>query len=252
MKRLIGVVVICLMTLGLYAVSNAGTIGNPTSTVEKGKISGGLDIDIISRDLKADESGAPAVEVKSNRILLKGAYGVNAGNIPLDVYGKVGMANVDPEDQEYCCDVEDSVLKVKATGDYGFAVGAGVKATVHEIPNVARIGVGVQLLNFTSKVTEKVAGDETKSDITNFEYDIFAGGAYTAIKDFVPYGGIALSKVNGKSKATGFPSVDINEDKSFGIFLGGDYSIQDRLKAGLELRLIDETSFALSISYLLM
>ena len=140
-----------------------------------------------------------------------------------------------------------SVTAKPEQGSDGSAMGygVGIKATVHEIPMTAKVGVGLQLLSFSTKHT--YSGVDITSDW--LEYDIFAGGSYLALGELVPYGGLVISKVDGKLKGPG-GSVSLNEDSVLGIFLGGDFKINDQLKAGAELRLVNETSFALSVGYM--
>ncbi len=42
---------------------------------------------------------------------------------------------------------------------------------------------------------------------------------------------------------------DFDEDDLIGIFLGGEYDITPQAKAGVELRLMSETSFTLMASF---
>ncbi len=224
MKKLNKVMLLASAATMLFC-SNAisGTIGNPTATLGKGKAAVGLDLDFAKRKVK-DSSGSS--DAKTDRYLLNGSYGLGMAN----AYLKLGSVTLKPE---------------QGSDGSGTGYGIGVKATVHEIPKTAKVGVGLQMMSFSTKHTL------TGTDITIdwLEYDIFAGGSYLALGELVPYGGLVLSKVDGKAKWTGGSST-FNEDSTVGIFLGGDFKINDQLKAGAELRLINETSFALSASYM--
>lgn len=216
-------------TMLFYGIAISGTIGNPTATLGEGKASVGLDLDFAKRKVK-DSSGSS--DAKTERYLLNGSYGLGMAN----AYLKLGSVTTKPD-----------ISGVSVSDGSAMGYGVGVKATVHEIPKKVKYGVGIQLLTFSTKHTVSgVSGDYT---IDWMEYDIFAGGSYLPLGELVPYGGLVLSKVDGKTKGPGV-SQSFNEDSSFGIFLGGDFKINDQLKAGAELRLVNETSFALSVGYM--
>ena len=228
MKKVLSIIAVMIMvTTGYYSTATAGMIGNPTATVENGKITAGLDVDITSRDM--EDSDGFELEADSNRILLNATYGIN----PLNVYLKLGMANGEVKSDDATFD-----------GDYGFAYGVGGKATVYEIANTAKIGVGAQLLKFTTEDTI----EDVKVEADQLEYDIFAGASYLGLGEFIPYGGILISIVDGEISAEG-ESLDYEQADNFGIFLGGDYKFTNKLTGGIEARFVNETSFSFNLSY---
>lgn len=226
MTKIINVVLTIVFTLGFCSAAMSDTIGNPTATVEDRMSALDFSVDFTNRDMEVEHLGDD--DVDSNRILLKGTYGIE----PINIYAKLGVANLEYEDFD---------------GDYGLAFGFGIKATVHETPNT-KVGIGLQYLTFESEDT--VDGADVEADVSS-EIDIFAGVSYLGLQNNItPYGGLVISMIDGEIDYEGSGSADFEEDDTLGIFAGIDFDASDQFKAGLELRLMNETSFTLKVSYL--
>ncbi len=203
------ILALIVMLVSVSPVAMAGTVGNPTATVAQGSFLVGAEFDFWDRDF---ENGG-VVSVEGTKILVKGTYGISD---KIDVFGKIGMA-----------EVEDS----------GFdpAFGFGGKVNVYEKGQI-KAGVVAQFLFWS--------GEDSGVDIDIIEFDLAFGGLYEVTKEFDCYGGLMLAMVEGDADGA-----DFNADDPIGIFIGGEYDITPEAKAGVELRLISETSFAFMASF---
>ena len=203
------ILALIVMFASVSPVAIAGTVGNPTATVAKGSFLVGAEIDFWERDM---ENGG-TFEVDGTKILVKGTGGISDN---IDVFAKIGMA-----------EVEDS----------GFdpAIGVGGKVNVYERGKV-KAGVVAQILYWS--------GEDSGVDIDITEFDLAFGGSYDVTKEFDCYGGLMLAMVQGDADGN-----DFDQDDPIGIFLGGEFDITPEAKAGVELRLISETSFTLMASF---
>ncbi len=198
-----------VMFVSVSPVAMAGTVGNPTAFVAKGSFLVGAEIDFWKRDM----NNGGTFDVDGTKILVKGTYGISD---KIDVFGKIGMAKV-----------EDS--------DMGLAIGFGGKLNVYERGKI-KAGVVAQFLFWS--------GEDSGVDIDITEFDLAFGGRYEVTKEFDCYGGLMLASANGDADGA-----DFNEDDLIGIFLGGEFDITPQAKAGVELRLMSETSFTLMATF---
>ena len=203
------ILALIVMFVSVSPVAIAGTVGNPTATVAKGSFLVGAEIDFWERDM---ENGG-TFEVDGTKILVKGTGGISDN---IDVFAKIGIA-----------EVEDS--------DMGLAIGVGGKVNVYERGKV-KAGVVAQILYWS--------GEDSGVDIDITEFDLAFGGSYDVTKEFDCYGGLMLAIAEGDADGN-----DFNEDDPIGIFLGGEFDITPEAKAGVELRLISETSFTLMANF---
>lgn len=203
------ILALIVMFASVSPVAIAGTVGNPTATVAKGSFLVGAEIDFWERDV---ENGG-TFEVDGTKILVKGTGGISDN---IDVFAKIGMA-----------EVEDS--------DMGLAIGVGGKVNVYERGKV-KAGVVAQILYWS--------GEDSGVDIDITEFDLAFGGSYDVTKEFDCYGGLMLAMLQGDANGN-----DFDQDDPIGIFLGGEFDITPEAKAGVELRLISETSFTLMASF---
>lgn len=217
-----------LVVLLLFSPAMAGVLSNPTGKVKQGVFEVGAEIDIMSRDWK-DEDDETA-EIKSNRYLVKGAYGIND---KWDVFLKLGMASMAFDEGG-----------VEFEGDSQLSFGIGGNGTVYE-RNQIKVGAGLQIFS-TKSEDEIVAG--TTTELSGLEYELSCAGSYEGLGSFLPYGGLFLSKIDGETETAGTTS-DLEEDAMVGLFIGGDYSFMPQMKIGAEVRLVNETSFALRFNY---
>jgi len=232
MKKSLGIVVVLFVVLVFCTAAISGTIGNPNATVQNKKVNFEFDTDLTNRDI--DIEGASTHEMDSSRFLVKGTYGLETGIAPLNLYAKLGMANVESDEAGNEFD-----------GDYGMAYQLGMKATVYEMTNM-QVGLGLQYLSYSSE--ESILGVTAEMDSS--EMDLFAGTSYLGLGKVVPYGGLHLSMVDGEVSALGTKVADFEEADSIGLFMGADMGLSDQFRGGAEIRLVSETSFSLNFSYL--
>ena len=203
------ILALIVMFASVSPVAIAGTVGNPTATVAKGSFLVGAEIDFWERDM---ENGG-TFDVEGTKILVKGTGGISDN---IDVFAKIGMA-----------EVEDS--------GFDLAIGVGGKVNVYERGKI-KAGVVAQILYWS--------GEDSGQDIDITEFDLAFGVSYDVTKEFDCYGGLMLAMVEGDQNGN-----DFDQDDLIGIFLGGEFDITPEAKAGVELRLISETSFTLMASF---
>ncbi len=203
------ILALIVLFVSVSPVAMAGTVGNPIATLAKGSFLVGAEIDIWDRDF---ENGG-TFDAEGTKILVKGTYGISD---KIDVFGKIGMA-----------EVEDSGFEP--------ALGIGGKVNVYERGKI-KAGIVAQFLLWS--------GEDSGVDIDIMEFDLAFGGLYEVTKEFDCYGGLMLAMAEGDASGN-----DFNAKDSIGIFLGGEYDITPQAKAGVELRLISETSFTFMANF---
>ncbi len=209
------ILALIVMFISVSPVATAGTVGNPTATVAQGSFLVGAEIDFWEKDMDFDAGGV--VEVEGTKILVKGTYGISD---KVDVFGKIGMADAEVGGFD---------------SDMDIAFGLGGKVNVYEKGQI-KAGVVAQILLWS--------GDDAGVDIDITEFDLAFGGRYEVNKDFDCYGGLMFAMVEGD--IAGF---DFDEDDPIGLFLGGEFTITPQARAGVELRLMSETSLTLMANF---
>ncbi len=197
----------------------AGNIGDPGPSGKNGDRTVGTELSIISREIRDGEG--IRYDTEGWRLFLKSSYGITDW---LEVFGRLGGAAV----------------KIRGTSfdsNPGIAAGGGLKGTFLDPPNhPLRYSLGGQFLYMQAK-------DEGAEDKW-LEYDLWLGMAYKEMGEFVPFGGIIYSRIDGKMK--NFPSQPmLDEFKSpttAGFFLGFDWSFSKGKILGMEFRGISENS----------
>ena len=222
------ILALIVIFVSVSPVAMAGTIGNPTASVEQGSFLVGAEIDFWERDME-DEFGDEG-EVEGTKILVKGTYGVSD---TIDVFGKIGMAG---------CEFLLAGFPIET--DMDIAIGIGGKVNVYD-QGQTKVGVVAQILLWSGDDT--VLGTNVEIDAT--EFDLAFGGSYKVSEEFNCYGGLMYSMVSGEITISGVGSLDIDESDSIGIFIGGEFAVSPQSKVGLELRLMSETSFTLMASF---
>jgi hypothetical protein len=209
------ILALIVMFVSVSPVAMAGTVGNPTAIGAKGSFLVGAEIDFWDRDF---ENGG-TFDADGTKVLVKGTYGITN---KVDVFGKIGMAEMEVDD---------------AGWDSGYepAIGFGGKVNVYERGQI-KAGVVAQI-GFWS-------GEDSGIDIDITEFDLAFGGSYEVTKELDCYGGLMFAMVNGDADGNDFDEAD-----PIGIFLGGEFDITPKAKAGVELRLISETSFTLMAGF---
>ena len=206
-------------------VAMAETVGSPTATVVQGSFQVGAETDLWEKDMEVETGDED--EVESEKILVKGTYGISD---KIDVFAKVGMADAKIDDNDFEFDMD-------------IAYGIGDKVNVYEKGQI-KADVDAQI-PLCSGDDDTAVGPNVEIDAT--EFDLAICGSYEVSEAFNCYGGFMYDMVIGEM--SNWESVDVDESDPIGIFLGGKYTITPQLKTGLELRLTSETSFTLMGSF---
>ncbi|MBU0993109.1 MAG: outer membrane beta-barrel protein [Proteobacteria bacterium] len=210
----------------------ADTIGNPARSLEAGKVQLGVEAGLWDRDMELDGvDGDDSVEGK--RMMLRAVYGITE---KVDIYGKVGMA--DSKFDLFGYDVET---------DMDIAFGGGARLQFYDEGQI-KAGVVAQFLSLTGDASENVEGYDVKGEVDAKEIDVAVGASYEIDDTINTYGGIYYSKISTDLKITSPVKMDGNADEAdpIGIFIGGEYLINENISVGAEARLIAEQSFSIS------
>jgi hypothetical protein len=229
------VLALIVVFVSVSPVAMAGTVGSPTATVAQGSFLMGAEIDFWERDME-DEFGDEG-EVEGTKILVKGTFGVSD---TIDVFGKIGMAGS-----------EFNLAGFPVETDMDIAFGIGGKVNVYD-QGQTKAGIVAQVLLWSGEDTSIPGAPGGTVEIDATEFDIAFGGSYKVSEEFNWYGGLIYSMVSGEltvSGPGGSGSFDVDEADPIGIFLGGEFAISPQAKAGLELRLINETSFTFMANF---
>jgi hypothetical protein len=221
------IIALIVIFVSVSPVAMAGTVGNPTASVGQGSFQVGAEIDFWERDME-DEDGDEG-EVEGTRILVKGTYGISD---KIDVFGKIGMVDAEIKD-----------LGIETDMDIAFGIGG--KVNVYDQGQI-KAGIVAQVLLWSGE-DSPAPGIDVEVDAT--EFDLAVGGSYEVSEAFKCYGGLMYSMVSGEVDAGGLGSFDFDEADPIGIFIGGEFDISPQSRAGLELRLMSETSFALMANF---
>jgi hypothetical protein len=207
-------------------VAMAEPFGSPTATVVQGSFQVGAETDLWEKDMEVETGDED--EVESEKILVKGTYGISD---KIDVFAKVGMADAKIDDNDFEFDMDIA---------YEFEG----KVNVYEKGQI-KADVVAQNPLWSGNDDDTAVGPNIEIDAT--EFDLAFGGNYEVSEAFNCYGGLMYDMVIEEMSNGG--SVDVDESDPTGIFLGGKYTITPQVKAGLELRLTSETSFTLMGSF---
>jgi hypothetical protein len=216
--------VLVLLVAGGFALPDAASaarLGDPTSVAAPTRFTLGVEYEFLERDVEFDSpiAGASEAELESQRIFVRGAYGI-APN--LEVFARLGGA-------------EAETNTPSVNGDFGLALGGGVKGVIFRGPNWAVGAVG-QLLYFES---------ENGGDIKVLEFDLASGVSF-ALGPVTPYAGLVLQVTQGELTSPAGSS-DFDQDNLIGVFFGMNYVPQPNISLGFEAHLIHETSVSLAL-----
>lgn len=203
----------------------AAPIGVPGATMGANKSDVGAEANFVfDRDL-----ASPGGKVESTQFFAKGEVGLTDR---VDLNLRLGFGSFETKD----------VPGGKISTDVGPAFGVGFKTTWAQIPD-AGLKVGTVLQ------TVRLRGKDGDSRHSWSEYDA-ALGAYLDAGSrspragqaaLVPYGGVVWSGLD----IDGGPA----EDQTFGIFLGVLARIGGNIQVGIELRVPEQTSLAISAGF---
>jgi hypothetical protein len=207
-------------------VAMAENVGSPTATVVQGSFQEGAETDLWEKDMEVETGDED--EVESEKILVKGTYGISD---KIDVFAKVGMADAKIDDNDFEFDMD---IAYEVEGKVNVYEKGQIKADVVE-----------QNPLWSGNDDDTAVGPNIEIDAT--EFDLAFGGNYEVSEAFNCYGGLMYAMVIGEMYNGG--SVYVDESYPICIFLGGEYTITPHVKAGLELRQMSETSFTFMTSF---
>ena len=216
--------VLVLLVAGGFALPDAASaarLGDPSSVAAPTRFTLAVEYEFLERDVEFDSPllGASEAELESQRVLVRGAYGI-APN--LEVFARLGGA-------------EAETNTPSVNGGFGLAFGGGVKGVIYRGPNWAVGAVG-QLLYFES---------ENGGDIKVLEFDLASGVSF-ALGPVTPYAGLVLQVTQGELTTAG-QSRDFDQDNLIGVFFGMNYVAQPNISLGFEAHLIHETAVSLAL-----
>ncbi len=205
--------------IALPGAASAARLGDPASVAAPTRFTLGVEYEFIERDVEFDSPflGASEAELESQRVLVRGAYGI-APN--LEVFARLGGA-------------EAETNTPSVNGDFGLAFGGGVKGVIFRGPNWAVGAVG-QFLYYES---------ENGGDIKVLEFDLASGVSF-ALGPVTPYAGVVFQVTQGELSTAG-QSRDFDQDNLLGLFFGMNYVPQPNISLGIEAHLIHETAVSL-------
>ncbi len=228
------ILALIVIFISVSPVAMAGTVGNPSASVGQGSFQVGAEIDFWERDME-DEFGDEG-KVEGTKILVKGTYGISD---KFDVFGKIGMAGA-----------EFDIAGTPIETDMDIAFGIGGKVNVYD-QGQTKAGIVAQVLLWSGEDTSIPGAPGVILEIDATEFDLAFGGSYEVSEAFKCYGGLMYAMVSGEITASGAAtgSFDADESDPIGIFIGGEFDISPHSRAGLELRLMSETSFSFMASF---
>jgi hypothetical protein len=201
--------------------ASAAMLGEPMASVPPRQLRFESEIDYSTRDVDMAGFGCCHAD-QSLRLLVKISGLVHD---QVELFGRIGSVVVHTLDVPGGSDIE---------GSPGFAVGGGLKVTLHQAGAVAW-GAGAQILYYDTN-------DDHLSVHTNWnEIDLFAGPTMTILPGVTAYGGFLGSIIVGNVRGSGVSS-DLSEHIPVGFFLGGEAHVTRNWFFGLEMRLLNELS----------
>lgn len=199
----------------------AARIGDPASVAAPTRFTLGVEYEFLERDVEFDSAffGANKAELESQRVFVRGAYGI-APN--LEVFLRLGGAEAETDTPG-------------VNGDFGLAFGGGVKGVIYRGPNWAWGAVG-QILYFES---------DNGGEVDVLELDLASGVSF-ALGPVTPYVGLVLQVTDGELSTAG-QSRDFEQDDIIGVFFGMNYVPQPNISLGIEAHIIHETAVSIAL-----
>ncbi|MFH1092949.1 MAG: hypothetical protein V1739_02185 [Candidatus Omnitrophota bacterium] len=240
----------------------AAYVGGPLKTVGQGK----WDFTIASnsagdRDLVSPASTNAAITgvvEERNSLAGKVTYGIFN---ELDVYFKFGSSELEVDTRW----PDGSRTKLKY--DEANLFGGGVKY-IYTFENDVLIGGDFQFAlqqgNEVREITEgsikAVITKKGEADLDEYQLSFFCGKKYKVADNItlIPYTGILFNGVDFSSDQLEYNTwpwyytitpFELEQDDNFGLLIGGDIAINDRLFLSLEARFIADEAISGSLSY---
>lgn len=217
-----GILVLLVATgFALPEAASAARLGDPASVAAPARFTLGVEYEFLERDVEFDSPffGVSEAELESQRVLVRGAYGLTPD---MEVFLRLGGAEAETDTPNM-------------NGDFGLAFGGGVKGVFYRGPNWALGAVG-QFLYYQS---------ENGGEIEVLEFDLATGASF-ALGPVTPYAGLVLQVTQGELTTAG-QSRDFDQDNLIGVFFGMNYVPQPNISLGFEAHLIHETAVSLAL-----
>ncbi|HIE64218.1 MAG: hypothetical protein ABGX83_01800 [Nitrospira sp.] len=215
--------VVLLIVQGFILEAEAGIIGKPTASGKSMRLSEiRLEFDQVQLEIRSG-GGKFQGNATSERILLKGIFGLAP---KLDAHLAIGATDFGTASRQF-------------DGDFGPAIGTGLRWTFHN-KGAFSLGVGIQTLSFQSDDDQSV-----NPRIRFHEIETFVGGTFSGLEQVTTYFGALFSSGFGRFRRGN----TVYSQDHFGVFVGGDFQIIDRLYLSGEARMINEASLTISVSY---
>lgn len=277
--------------LGISSIGQSATIGNIAGMQGSGRYSLGIEYDsLANRDMDFDAGSAsrvdsfgigPApfpdplvsggrisdVETKSNRVLLRGTWGLMSW---FDFFVKLGIA--DAELSYTIKSPTQADKNVKYDGSIGFAYGAGLKGRIMSWGPWAVVSE-FQFLGYEVEGDLTIDGQDlatlllssfnavrsrSKAEIHELQLAVYITGK---IGMMTPYGGLKISElsmdvdseVTGRDGTTSIPATESRHEAHesadpVGVVIGTGLEMNGPWTANIEIRFIDETAVSFGIN----
>lgn len=224
---------------GLGGEATAGMIGSPVATVQSHGLAGGVEVNIINREIDFSTGASPNINMI--QVLFRGTYGLIDR---VNLFLTIGTADDDFKVPNFSTGVE-----LKFLAEPTVAYGGGFKLTLYEFPKFL-LGAGGQYEQFSFdsfNSTNRAPPENATLDWR--EYRFFIGAHLQDVPYFVPYGGLYMTKLSGKLSFSSLSPTDVGESHSMGIFYGGDFKVWKKAVLSAELHLIAENAITFSLQY---
>jgi hypothetical protein len=161
----------------------------------------------------------------SEHLLLRGTYGLSSKT---DLFLLLGGGDAETEQRAF-------------NGSMQIAFGGGARWKLFELGDL-QVGAGLQALHFFSRDGDAI---EHKMTLTRVDADL--GGSLSGLPFFRPYGGLLVTRADGKFY--GGETARIHSQNWVGFFVGGDFLIWDRFRLGTEWVLGNEYAYGVRLIY---
>ena len=141
-----------------------------------------------------------------------------------------------------------SDLNVKWATEYDLVWGVGGTIMAYET-KIEQMGNGILRVGLDGRYRQAHLDVEDANQSPSYEFSEWQAALAVAyqIEQFIPYVGVKYSDAAGDATATlngTAYKIDFENDDNVGIFVGGDYLIDDSVMINLEGRFIDESALS--------
>lgn len=246
MRRLTGIIV-CLMFFFCVSTIYAAPVGNiaTPAVLKKGLV------------IQDQEGQYGIIAASENDITFdRNLKDQNSDTQFLFFGGKVGVLFMDRFSAYAVLGAGEARQTFKFTGinvtwatDYDFVWAAGGTVIAYET-KLEQMGNGVLRAGLDGRYRQAHLDVDDPNQAPKYEFDEWqvALAVSYQIDQFIPYVGVKYSDATGDATATlngQEYKIDFEGDDNVGIFVGGDYLIDDSVMINVEGRFIDETALSL-------